>query len=87
MEVKNRFLGYLQNSVMLTGTPFFYIFLNFKQKGDLTKLGVVWLLEKSLVTLVLPIFYGFLEFALENRNPLCVRSSLTISADSADEYI
>lgn len=47
---------------------------------------MVWLLEiKSLVTLVLPIFYGFLEFALENRSPLCVRSPLTISADSADD--
>lgn len=40
-----------------------------------------WMLKKSLVGLILLIFSGLREFALENLGRLCVRDSSIISAD------
>lgn len=57
-------------------------FLFFTRKGISTVvINWAWLLENSLVGLVLASLYGFWDSALENRSPLCVQSSSTSSAD------
>lgn len=62
---------------MLTQDSFFFT----RKRISTVVINWAWLLENSLVGLVLASLYGFWDSALENRSPLCVQSSSTSSAD------